>query len=123
MQEAVGVSDLASSFGFPELSQPRDHESHERYSDHMDHLGVLRDKIGRLRVEIADIQELNQQFRRDGGNGADVQVAHGQRSERLQGIQHELVQLADLGRRVVSTEQMKEKHPSGLQPVKQNRAA
>jgi hypothetical protein len=89
----------------------------------MDHLGVLRDKIGRLRVEIADIQELNQQFRRDGGNGADVQVAHGQRSERLQGIQHELVQLADLGRRVVSTERMKEKHHAGLHPVKQKRAA
>jgi len=89
----------------------------------MDHLGVLRDKIGRLRLEIADIQELNQQFRRDGGKGADVQVAHGQRSERLQAIQHELVQLADLGRKVVSTEQMKEKHRSRLHPVKQRRAA
>jgi hypothetical protein len=89
----------------------------------MDHLGVLRDKIGRLRVEIANIQELNQQFRRDGGKGADVQVAHGQRNERLQAIQHELLQLADLGRRVVSTEQMKEKHRSRLQPIKQGRAA
>jgi hypothetical protein len=89
----------------------------------MDHLGVLRSKIGRLRLEIADIQELNQQFRHDGGNGADVQVAHGQRSERLQGIQHELVQLADLGRRVVSTEQMKEKHRSRLRPAKQKQAA
>jgi hypothetical protein len=89
----------------------------------MDHLGVLRDKIGRLRLEIADIQELNQQFRRDGGKGADVQVAHGQRNERLQAIQHELVKLADLGRRVVSTEQMKEKHRSRLHPVKQRRAA
>jgi hypothetical protein len=89
----------------------------------MDHLGVLRDKIGRLRLEIADIQELNQQFRRDGGKGADVQVAHGQRNKRLQAIQHELVKLADLGRRVVSTEQMKEKHRSRLHPVKQRRAA
>ena len=71
----------------------------------------------------AEIQESNQQFRRDGGNGADVQVAHGQRSERLQGIQHELVQLADLGRKVVSKEQMKEKHHPGLHPVKQKRAA
>ena len=43
----------------------------------MDHLGVLRDKIGRLRVEIAEIQELNQQFRRDGGKGPHAQVAHG----------------------------------------------
>jgi hypothetical protein len=89
----------------------------------MDHLGVLRDKIGRLRLEIAGIQELNQQFRRDGGKGADAQVAHGQRNERLQAIQHELVQLADLGRRVVSTEQLKEKHRSRLHPVKPRRAA
>ena len=93
------------------------------YSDDMDHLGVLREKIGRLRAEIADIQALNEQFRRDGGNGADVQVAHGQRNERLQAIQSELVQLADLGRKVVSTEQMKEKHRSRLHPVTQKRAS
>jgi hypothetical protein len=89
----------------------------------MDHLGVLRDKIGRLREEIAGIQELNEQFRRDGANGADVQAAHQQRNERLQAIQQELLQLADLGRRVVSTEQMKEKHRSRLHPVKQERAS
>ena len=94
-----------------------------RYSDDMDHLGVLREKIGRLRAEIADIQALNEQFRRDGGNGADVQVAHGQRNERLQAIQHELVQLADLGRRVVSTEQVREKHRSRLHLVDKKRAA
>jgi hypothetical protein len=93
------------------------------YPDGMDHLGVLRDKIGRLRLEIADIHELNQQFRRDGGKGADVQFAHGQRNERLQAIQHELVKLADLGRRVVSTEQMREKHRLLLCPVKRKRAA
>ncbi len=89
----------------------------------MDHLGVLREKIGRLRAEIADIQELNQQFRRNGGKGPDLQVAHGQRNERLQAIQHELMKLADLGRRVVSTEQMKEKHLSRLHPVKEKPAA
>jgi len=89
----------------------------------MDHLGVLRDKIARLREEIAGIQQLNGQFRLDGGDGADVQVAHGQRNERLQAIQHELVKLADLGRRVVSTEQMKEKHRSRLHLVKQKRAS
>jgi len=89
----------------------------------MDHLGVLRDKIGRLRAEIADIQELNRQFRRDSVHGADVQVAHGQRNERLQAIQTELLQLADLGRRVVSTEQMKEKHRSRLHLVTQKRAS
>jgi hypothetical protein len=93
------------------------------YPDGMDHIGVLRDQIGRLRLEIAEIQELNQQFRCDGGKGADAQVAHGQRNERLQAIQHELGRLADLGRRVISTEQMKEKHRSRLHPVKQKRAA
>ena len=89
----------------------------------MDHLGVLREKIGRFREEIADIQELNDQFRRAVRNGAVAQIAHGRRHERLQAIQHELVQLADLGRRVHSTEQMKEKHGSRLSLVKQERAA
>ena len=89
----------------------------------MDYLGVFRAKIGRLRVEIADIQELNQQFRRDGGNGASVQVAHGQRSERLQAIQHELWQLARRGSRVVLTAQMKEKHGSRLHSIEQKQAA
>jgi hypothetical protein len=84
---------------------------------------MFRDKIGRLRVEVTDIQVLNQQFRRDGGNGTGSQLAHGQRSERLQAIQHELVQIADLGRRVVLTEQVKERHSSRLRPVKQKRAA
>ena len=89
----------------------------------MDHLAVFRDKVGRLRVEITDIQVLNQQFRRDGGNGTGSQLAHGKRSERLQAIQHELVQITDLGRRVVLTEQVKERHRSRLRPVKQKRAA
>ena len=93
------------------------------YSRDMDHLIVLRDKIGRLREEIANIQQLNEQFRREGWNGAEAQVAHGQRNERLQGIQLELVRLADLGRKVVSTEQMREKHRSRLHLVKQKRAS
>jgi len=84
----------------------------------MDHLLVLRDKIGRLREEIADIQKLNEQFRRDGLNGTDAQVAHGQRNGRLQAIQHELVQLGDLGRKVVATEQMREKHRTRLHLIK-----
>jgi hypothetical protein len=92
------------------------------YSNEMDHLTVLRDKIGRLRQEIADIQVLNEQFRRE-GYGAEAQVAHGQRNERLQAIQLELVRLADLGRKVVSTEQMREKHRSRLHLVKQKRAS
>ena len=89
----------------------------------MDHLLVLRDKTGRLREEIAAIQKLNERFRRDGWNGADAQVAHGQRNERLQAIQHELVHLADLGRKVASTEQMKEKHRTRLHLIKQERAS
>jgi len=83
----------------------------------MDHLLVVRDKIGRLREEIAAIQNLNEQFRRDGVNGAQVQVAHGKRMERLQAIQQGLVQLADLGRKVVSTDQMREKHRTRLHLV------
>jgi len=83
----------------------------------MDHLLVLREKIGRLREEIAAIQNLNEQFRRDGVNGTEAQVAHGKRMERLQAIQQELVQLADLGRKVVSTEQMREKHRTRLHLV------
>jgi len=66
---------------------------------------------------------LNEQSRRDSWRGADVQVAHGQRNERLQAIQLELVQLADLGRKVISTEEMREKHRSRLHLVKQKRAS
>ena len=84
----------------------------------MDHLLVLREKIGRLREEIADIQRLNEESRRDGGKGADSQAARGQRNERLQAIQQELVQLADLSRKVISTEQMREKHRSRLNGTK-----
>ncbi len=76
----------------------------------MDHLVVLREKIARLRAEIAQLQELNDQYRRAGRNQTAEQVAHGQRHERLQAIQQELTQLADLGRRVRSVEQMKEEH-------------
>jgi len=84
----------------------------------MDHLEVLREKIGRLRAEIARIQELNQQYRLRTGNGTEEQVAHGQRHERLQAIQQELSQLSDLGHRVVSVEEMKEKHRSRMQVVR-----
>jgi hypothetical protein len=85
----------------------------------MDHLGVLREKIGRLRVEIAQIQELNDQYRRQGRNEPDAHVSHGQRQERLQAIQQELSQIAGLGRRVRSIEEMKEKHRSRLHLVKE----
>ena len=78
----------------------------------MDHLAVLHDKIGSLRAEIAQLQELNDRYWLRRGNGPQAQVAHGQRQERLQEIQQELTQLADLGRRVRSAEQMKEQHRS-----------
>ena len=78
----------------------------------MDHLAVLREKIALLRAEIAQLQELNDRYWLRGGNDTQAQVAHGQRHERLQAIQQELSQLADLGRRVHSVEQMKEQHRS-----------
>jgi hypothetical protein len=89
----------------------------------MDYLGVFRAKVRRLRVEIAEIQEVNQQFWRDGRNGPAVQVAYGQRSERLQAIQHELGQLARLGSGVILTEQTKLPHRSPTLLVKRRRAA
>ncbi len=94
-----------------------------RYPDCMDHLEVLRDKVGKLRQEIAEIQSLNAEFRLTRASGADAQVAHSQRNERLQAIQFELVRLSDLGRRVISSEQMKEKHRSRLELVKQKQAS
>jgi hypothetical protein len=85
----------------------------------MDHLAVLREKIGRLRDEIAHLQEMNNEYRRQGRNEIQAQVAHGQRHERLQAIQQELAQLAQLGRRVRNVEQMKEQHRNRLHLVKQ----
>jgi hypothetical protein len=87
----------------------------------MDHLEVLREKIERLRDEIAHLQELNDQYRFARGRGRNetkAQIAHGQRHERLQAIQQELVRLAGLGQRVLSVEQRKEEHRSRLHFVK-----
>jgi predicted nucleic acid-binding Zn-ribbon protein len=83
----------------------------------MDHIEVLREKIGRLRDEIAQLLESHAEYRRAGSQGRNeiqAQIAHGQRQERLQAIQQELAQLADLGRRVVSVEQRKAEHRSRL---------
>jgi hypothetical protein len=76
----------------------------------MDHLAVLREKIGRLRAEIAQLQELNDRYWLRRGNGPQAQVAHGQRQERLEAIERELAQIAGLGLR--SVEQMKDQHRS-----------
>jgi hypothetical protein len=86
----------------------------------MDQLAALREKIGRLRDEIAHLQKLNDQYRRTRNpdrNETEAQIAHGQRHERLQAIQQELAQLAGLGRRVLSIEQRKEEHRSRLHLV------
>lgn len=84
----------------------------------MNHLEVLREKIGRLRVEIAEIQALNEQYRGQERNETDAHVAHGQRQERLQAIQQELSQIAGLGRKVRSIEEMKEEHRARIHPAK-----
>jgi len=78
----------------------------------MDHLEVLREKIALLRAEIAQLKEWNEQYRREPGQDAQAQFAHGQRHERLQEIQQELAQLANLGGRVRSVGQMKQQHRS-----------
>ncbi len=84
----------------------------------MDHIEAIREKIACLRSEIADIQELNEQYRFRGQKAAEADIAHSRRQERLQQIQEELVQLSKLGRKTLSIEQMKEKHSSRLHPVK-----
>ena len=86
------------------------------YPDGMDHLEVLREKIGSLRAEIAQLQELNDRFWLRGRNGMlpEAQFAHDKRLERLQAIQQELAQLAGLGRRVLSVEERKTEHRSRL---------
>jgi hypothetical protein len=89
----------------------------------MDQIGVLRDKIGRLREEIASIQELNDQFRRAPRSDTLAQIAHGRRQERLQAIQHELLQFAHLGGKVASREQMNEQPLPRLYPLKRKPAA
>jgi len=77
----------------------------------MDHLEVLREKIARLRSEIAQIQESNQEYRLRQWNGTEAQVAHGQRQQRLQEISQELAQVSDLGRRIHLVEQVKKNPP------------
>ena len=84
----------------------------------MDHLAVLREKIGGLRVEIEDLQKLNDEYRRQAHHETAAQVAHGERQERLLAIQQELAQLADLSQRVLSMEQRKAEHRSRLSVVK-----
>jgi hypothetical protein len=81
----------------------------------MDHLEVLLKKVARLRSEIADIQELNEQYR---FGGQKAEATHSHRQERLQEIQEELVQLSQLGHKTLSIEQMREKHRFQLHLVR-----
>ena len=94
-----------------------------RYPDGMDHLEVLREKIARLRSEIAQIQESNQEYRLRERVGTEAQVAHGERQERLVAIQRELAQVADLGRRIHSVDKMREMTRARLHPVKRAQAS
>src|SRR5256885_16791917 len=80
----------------------------------MEHLEVLREKIAGLRSEIAQLQELNERYRRERGQDASAHVAHGQRQERLLEIQQELTLLARLGGRGHSGEEMKGQQRSRL---------
>lgn len=78
----------------------------------MEHLDVLREKVATLRAEIVQLQELNQQYRRQPRPDAQAHFAHGERQQRLLEIQQELTQIARLGGRLRSVEQMKEEHRS-----------
>ena len=78
----------------------------------MDYLEVLREKIVLLRAEISQIQESNERYRLHSKNEVEAQVAHGKRLERLLAIQQELAQLAGVGSRVRSVEDMKERQRS-----------
>jgi hypothetical protein len=93
------------------------------YSDVMDHLAVLRDKIGRLREEIADIQELMSSF---GVTARMEQMLKSLTDRGLNGCKRSSKSLcnsqtlaAELSRQNI----MKEKHRSRLHLVKQKRAS
>jgi hypothetical protein len=85
----------------------------------MDQLEALREKVVRLRAEIALIQESNERYRRHSRNDVEAQVAHGRRLERLLAIQAELAQLAIARSKVRSVEDMKERHRARLFVFKQ----
>lgn len=74
----------------------------------------LKEKIALLRAEIAELQELNCLYRREGIHGTLAKVANVERHERLLAIQRELTQLG--GRRIRLLEPSKEWHRSQLPP-------
>jgi hypothetical protein len=90
----------------------------------MDHLSVLKEKIVGLRAEIAQIQELNEQYRREKGRDMVSQIAHTERHERLEQIKQELGRLAELGREMNSVSRIRERNrPRGLHLVNKSRVA
>ena len=76
--------------------------------DDMDHLEVLREKVATLRAEIVLLEKLNERYRRQRQPDAQSHFAHGKRQQRLFEIQQELTQIAGLGGRLHSVEQVKE---------------
>jgi hypothetical protein len=83
-----------------------------RYSNRMDHLEALMQKIQRLRAEISEINLNIERHRLERGNGKDAQAAFLERHGRLQEIQKELLQLSKLGNKTVSIEKRIEQHLS-----------
>ena len=80
----------------------------------MEYVEIIRERIERLRIEIADIRLSIERQTLQGGSDAEAQLVHDQRQTRLQAIQRELVQLAGLGPKIQPTEEMPEKHRSRL---------
>jgi hypothetical protein len=86
---------------------------------HMDHLSVLKGKIVSLRAEIAQILELNVQYRSVKHHETIEHIAHTQRHARLEQIKQELAHLAGLGRSIHAASQIRESHSlDGIHLVK-----
>ncbi len=85
----------------------------------MDHLSVLKGKIVSLRAEIAQILELNVQYRSGKHHETIEHIAHTQRHARLEQIKQELAHLAGLGRSIHAASQIRESHSlEGIHLVK-----
>src|SRR5260370_26785033 len=76
----------------------------------MDHLSVLKGKIVSLRAEIAQILELNVQYRSVKHHETVEHIAHTQPHARLEQIKQELAHLAGLGRSIHPASQIPASH-------------
>jgi hypothetical protein len=79
----------------------------------MDHVSVLKQKVGELRAEIAQIHMLNQQFRRETNHDAASEMADMRRQSRLQEIQRELARFSEFGKPGTSSGKARDHEPSG----------